>query len=58
MIYKCCDPDCLREFESEFIPSTVLGDPLCPECSENFDLMMKELSERGVTVTLSQGCDN
>jgi len=60
MKYKCCDPDCGRTFESEFSPPTVLGDPLCPECSEGFDLLLKELGDRGVSVSVSseKGSEN
>ena len=58
MIYRCCDPDCLREFESEFQPPTVLGDPLCPECAVAFDETMKALSAKGVTVSVSHGNEN
>jgi hypothetical protein len=58
MKYKCCDLDCQREFESEFAPPTIIGDPLCPECAIAFDILMKELSEKGVKVTLSHGDEN
>lgn len=58
MKYQCCDPECLREFESEFQPPTVLGDPLCPECAVSFDETLKYLATRGVSISVSQGNDN
>lgn len=58
MKYRCCDPDCLREFESEFQPRTILGDPLCPECSEKLDETLRDLRSKGVDVSISHGNDN
>lgn len=57
-LYRCVDLDCLREFESDVLPQTFLGSPLCPECAVALEVLLNELSERGVKVSLSLGNDN
>lgn len=58
MKYQCVDPDCRREFESEFQPSTILGKPFCPECATAFDELLRELAEKGVKVSIDLSNNN